>query len=224
MDSPPPGSDARRHLALMLALTFGTGVIDAVSFLALDQVFTANMTGNVAILAMGLTGAGGLPIVGPLIALGGFILGAATAGRALRGLAPGWPARSTALFGAVAGILLVTAVVTIVVPWSTPLSYAVVVCLSIAMGIQGGAARHLAISDVTSIVVTSTLVGIAFDSRLGHGTPGHPWVRRLAAIVLLGLGALAGALLQRLGVGWGVLAAALIATGVAIAGWRGAQR
>ena len=32
----------------LLALTFSTGVIDAVSYLGLGRVFTANMTGNIA--------------------------------------------------------------------------------------------------------------------------------------------------------------------------------
>ena len=37
-------------VSALLALTFVTGIVDAVSFLALGQVFTANMTGNVALL------------------------------------------------------------------------------------------------------------------------------------------------------------------------------
>ena len=38
-------------LPLMLALTFSTGIVDAVGYLGLDRVFTGNMTGNVVILA-----------------------------------------------------------------------------------------------------------------------------------------------------------------------------
>jgi uncharacterized membrane protein YoaK (UPF0700 family) len=38
------------HLVLMMVLTFTTGIIDAVGYLGLDRVFTANMTGNVVIL------------------------------------------------------------------------------------------------------------------------------------------------------------------------------
>ncbi|MEK8227663.1 YoaK family protein [Oerskovia sp. M15] len=45
----------RRHYrVLLLVLTFSTGIIDGICYLALDQVFTANMTGNVLILGMGL--------------------------------------------------------------------------------------------------------------------------------------------------------------------------
>ena len=74
----------------MLALTFSTGVIDAVGYLGLDKVFTGNMTGNVVILGMALAGADGLPIIGPLIALFAFMVGAAISGRTLRARPAGW--------------------------------------------------------------------------------------------------------------------------------------
>src|SRR5690606_36157903 len=65
----PLGRDRDRlHLVLMLALTFSTGIADAVGYLGLDRVFTGNMTGNVVILGMALAGADGLPVAGPLLA------------------------------------------------------------------------------------------------------------------------------------------------------------
>ena len=48
----------RLPLAL-LTLTGVTGVIDAVSFLGLGRVFTANMTGNVVLLGFAVAGAPG---------------------------------------------------------------------------------------------------------------------------------------------------------------------
>ena len=45
----------------LLVLTFTTGLVDAVSYLALGRVFTANMTGNVVLLGFGIAGSGGLP-------------------------------------------------------------------------------------------------------------------------------------------------------------------
>jgi len=44
-----PGAD----LAVVLALTLGTGAVDAVSYFSLDHVFTANMSGNMALLGIG---------------------------------------------------------------------------------------------------------------------------------------------------------------------------
>ena len=100
-------------------LTFSTGVVDAIGYLGLDKVFTANMTGNVVILAMGLTGQDGLPIVGPVVALVGFVVGAAIAGRLLRGVPKGWHRRDTTVLAIVAGLLLVALVPTAFVT-STP--------------------------------------------------------------------------------------------------------
>src|SRR3978361_303195 len=95
--SPARMATDRLHLVLMLVLTFSTGIVDAVGYLGLDRVFTANMTGNVVILAMALTGADNLPIVGPIVALVGFVVGAMLAGLLLRGAPKGWHRRVTAL-------------------------------------------------------------------------------------------------------------------------------
>jgi len=57
----------------LLVLTFTTGVVDAVSYLGLGHVFTANMTGNIVFLGFGIAGRGGLPVVAPLVSLGSFL-------------------------------------------------------------------------------------------------------------------------------------------------------
>src|SRR6187551_1311048 len=198
------------HLGLMLALTFSTGVIDAVGYLGLDKVFTGNMTGNVVILGMALAGADGLPIIGPLIALFAFMVGAAISGRTLRARPAGWSGRNTALFGVVGVVLLASALVSLLVPerpeW---LTFAVTGALGLAMGLQAGAARHIGVADVTTVVVTSTIVGLAFDSVFGGGGNKN-WARRLLAIVLIALGAVVGALLLNIHIGFGMLLAAVI--------------
>lgn len=209
------------HLALMLALTFSTGVVDAVGYLGLDRVFTGNMTGNVVILGMALTGADGLPIVGPVIALVAFMVGATAAGLTLRKVDAGWSGRSTALFSAV-GVLLAAAAI---VAFSTgersePLNLAITGGLGLAMGTQAGAARHIGVKDVTTVVVTSTLVGLAFDSRFGRGD-GQPWFRRAGAVLLIGAGAAVGALLLNVHIGLGMALAALITLVAALLGHLG---
>jgi uncharacterized membrane protein YoaK (UPF0700 family) len=79
------------------------------------------------------------------------------------------------------------------------------------MGGQGAAARRLAVKDVTTVVVTSTLTGLAADSRLAGGT-GEGWRRRIGAVVLILAGAAAGAALLRwhIGAGLGVAAAIVL--------------
>ena len=209
------------HLGLMLALTFSTGVIDAVGYLGLDKVFTGNMTGNVVILGMALAGANGLPIVGPVIALLLFMTGAAISGRTLKGRPAGWSHLNTALFGFVGVILLVAALVALFVAerpeW---LNLVLTGALGLAMGVQAGAARHIGVADVTTVVVTSTIVGLAFDSVFGGGGNKN-WARRLLAIVLIGTGAAVGALLLQVHLGLGMLLAAVITIGAAALGHLG---
>lgn len=212
----------RLHLGLMLALTFSTGVIDAVGYLGLDRVFTGNMTGNVVILGMALTGANGLPIVGPIIALALFMVGAALAGRMLRSMPVGWSTRTTGLLIGVGVVLLAAATaVLIVADPSEPIKLSVTGALGLAMGTQAGAARQIGVKDVTTVVVTSTIVGLAFDSVFGARTGGHPWPRRALAVVLIGAGAAAGALLLQVHIGLGMAAAALISVVVAVIGHLG---
>ncbi|RLP77570.1 DUF1275 domain-containing protein [Mycetocola tolaasinivorans] len=209
----------------MLALTFSTGVIDAVGYVGLDRVFTGNMTGNVVLLGMALVGADHLPILGPVIALVCFMAGAAASGRLARGSEPGWTRRNTAQLGIVAGILVACAVLVLVAPVVeiTALALTVTGLLGAAMGLQAGAARHLAVADVTTVVVTSTLVGLAYDSVLGrHAT--HPWLRRALAVILIGMGAAAGAWLHRFGLAPGIILSALITLVVAFLGHLGARR
>ncbi len=64
----------------LLVLTFSTGLVDAVSYLGLGRVFTANMTGNIVLLGFGIAGSSGLPVVAPLVSLGAFLVGSAVGG------------------------------------------------------------------------------------------------------------------------------------------------
>ena len=210
---------ARLHLVLMLVLTFSTGVIDAVGFLGLDRVFTGNMTGNVVILGMALLGADGLPVLGPSIALAGFMLGAAVAGRILKPYPPGWNRRTTGLLTAVAVLMATVAAVLLVrIPQAGELVALVITgALAAAMGLQAATARHLAVKDVTTVVVTSTLTGLAADSRLGGGSGAHSG-RRFGAVALILAGAAAGAGLLPFHLGFGVLLSAVLTLLVAVAG------
>src|SRR5262245_44141554 len=65
----------------MIALTFLTGVIDAVSFLGLGRIFTASMTGNVVLLGFAAAGVPGLSVARSLASLVAFLAGAALGGK-----------------------------------------------------------------------------------------------------------------------------------------------
>ena len=55
--------------ALLLVMTAVTGVVDAVSILALGRVFVANMTGNVVFAGFAMVGAPGFSLSASLFAL-----------------------------------------------------------------------------------------------------------------------------------------------------------
>jgi len=220
-----PRDPARIHLILMLVLTFSTGIIDAVGYLGLDRVFTGNMTGNVVILGMALMGADGLPVLGPSIALVGFVLGAAVAGRVLKKESAGWSRRTTVLIAVVGICLLLTAIALFSGMHHLAQGAALTITgfIAAAMGLQAATARHLAVKDVTTVVVTSTLTGLAADSPLGGGS-GKYWERRLLAVALILVGAAVGAAFLQVHIGLGVLFTGMLAIGVALAGERSRQQ
>jgi hypothetical protein len=72
--------------------------------------------------------------------------------------------------------------------------YPLIVLLAIAMGIQNAAVRQLAVPDLPTTVLTTTLTGVAADAALagGHGSKVG---RRGLSIAAMLLGALIGGLL-----------------------------
>src|SRR5436309_1178157 len=78
----PAGEDRHGPLPpLMLTLTVVTGLVDAVSYLALGHVFVANMTGNVVFLAFAFAGAQGLSALASVVSMAAFLVGALAGGR-----------------------------------------------------------------------------------------------------------------------------------------------
>ncbi|MBM9464965.1 DUF1275 domain-containing protein [Aeromicrobium sp. YIM 150415] len=205
----------------MLVLTFSTGIVDAVCYLGLDRVFTANMTGNVVILGMGLAGADGLSVAGPLLALAGFMGGAAVGGRLLRNSAAAWTARTTAALCFVAVVVASLAIGSATIDaFATPgrsLTFSVTALLGSAMGLQAATARSLAVPDVTTVAVTATVVHLSSDATSGGAEQGAS-TRRVLAIGLLLAGAAVGALLLRWHLAAGLSLAAVTCVVVATIG------
>jgi len=211
----------RLHLWLMLALTFTTGINDAVGYLGLDKVFTGNMTGNVVVLGMALAGGSSLPVLGPALALLGFMAGAAVAGRALRHGTRTWHGRTTVIFGCVAVLMIGLAVLLLVVgnhP-ARPIGITTTTLAAVAMGLQAATARVIAVKDVTTVVVTSTITGLAADSVFGSSKGGGS-VRRAAAVLAILAGATVGALLLKAHLGFGLLLAGVLIAAAAFVGDR----
>ena len=66
---------------VFLGMTAVTGLVDAVSYLSLGRVFTANMTGNVVLLGFATARVPGLSVTRSLTALVSFLAGAVLGGR-----------------------------------------------------------------------------------------------------------------------------------------------
>lgn len=198
----------------LLLMTASTGAIDAVSYLALDRVFTGNMTGNVLFLGFGLVGVGNVPFVNNAIALLGFVVGSIVSGRLIGRKQPqGLPLSSRLVLGGGALVIIGLATFWLIVgTLAHPALLVVTALLAVVMGAQVSAVKPVGNSDVTTIVVTNTLANLARDSRLAGGH-GEKWIPRFLAIVAMGAGAAIGAgLVGWLGGAWALVSAAAIFT------------
>ncbi len=233
----PTGPDAtgaplqrqRRRDALLISLTFSTGIVDALSYLGLGQIFTANMTGNTVFLAIGI-GEGNVGTAArSVVALAGFAFGAFAAGGRLepaRDPDP-WPRVVTEILWIELALLVVFAFV-----WSGlggrpagAATYGLIALGSLAMGMQSAAGRKLAVPGVTSNVLTMAMTGLMAELA-ALGISGPHLRRWAAAIVAMGSGAALGAVLFRWALPWlpwavvGVVAAVALAASTASRGPR----
>ena len=207
---------------LLIVLTVVTGLVDAVSYLKLGNVFVANMTGNVLFLGFAAADSAQFSVAVSLVAIGSFLLGALAAGRL--GSSTGehrgrFLALATYAQVSVVGAAFVVSLASSAVSDGI-VAYALVALLGFAMGLQNAAARRLGVPDLTTTVLTLTFTGLAADSHFAGGT--NPNIgRRLVAIVAMFIGAsLGAALVVRIDVSaaLGVAVALLLIN--AIAGYR----
>jgi uncharacterized membrane protein YoaK (UPF0700 family) len=182
----------------LLALTFTSGIVDAVSYLGLGRVFTANMTGNVVLLGFGIAHSGGLPILAPVVSLGSFAIGAGGGGLLGAKLAHRRAAHLSAALTVQASLIACATVLAAAthVDTGSASRYVLIGALAVAMGLQTATARRLAVPDLPTTVVTQTLTGFVADSRLFGGS-GQGTVRRGSAVTAMLAGALTGALLVK---------------------------
>jgi uncharacterized membrane protein YoaK (UPF0700 family) len=208
--------ESPRLPAALLALTFSTGLVDAVSVLGLGQVFTANMTGNVVFLGFAAAGAGGFDVPRSGAAVVAFLAGAVLGGRIGAGAAidvPGTRERALAMAAAVEGALLALAAWLALGYAPATLApvgrlYGILGLCAVAMGLRNALVRRLAVADLTTTVLTLTLTGLGADSTLAGGASPR-WARRIGAVLLMAAGAASGAALLQ-GDGRGALVRPLL--------------
>ncbi|HWC20332.1 MAG TPA: YoaK family protein [Terriglobales bacterium] len=185
----------------LLGMTAVTGLVDAVSFLSLGRVFTANMTGNVVFLAFATAHVSGLSVARSLTALLTFLVGAILGGRIMARASPGSQIRFAAqAFLLEVGFLFAASLCGIgyrgnLLEHSFQ-PFALIVLTALAMGTRNAAVRKLSIPDLTTTVLTLTITGIGADSSLANGN--NPRLaRRVGSVAAMFLGAALGAVVIR---------------------------
>ena len=180
----------------LLALTFVTGIVDAVSFLGLGQVFAAMQTGNVIFLGLGIAGAAEASVVAPLVALVAFISGGGLAALLARSQAfrPGHGLGS-ALAIEVSLLAGAAAIATAgdVEPGKLS-AYVAIALLALAMGLRNTVVRGFGGPNLATTVLNLTMTALTSPAPLSVAS-GSDIAQRAAAFVAILAGAATGALL-----------------------------
>ncbi len=209
----PPGP-----LVVTLALlTVVSGFVDAVSFLGLGHVFTANMTGNVVLIGFAAAGAPGFSVAASLTALVCFLAGAVAGGRLSRRV----PLQRHLLLVVMvveatclaAAAVVAGSVSAIGSGWPR---FTAIGLLALGMGTRNAAVRRIGVRDMSTSVLTTTLTGLASDSSLGGGTNPNARLASTSVLSMFG-GALVGAVLVlHAGATWSLSVAAGIVAATAV--------
>jgi uncharacterized membrane protein YoaK (UPF0700 family) len=169
-----PEPSAIRRGGLVLGLTLVAGCTDAISYLGLGRVFTANMTGNTVLLGVAVAqrdaGAAGRSAA----ALGGFVVGATVVGLV--------PPRTGGLRSVTTALVGEAAVLAGLLGWwlvagSEPTGAVrdgLIAVAGTAMGVQSAAVAGLGVPGVTTTYITGTWTGITAGVAM--------WLRRRPAV------------------------------------------
>ncbi len=150
---------------MVLVLTWAASAVDAISYLGLGHVFTANMTGNAVLLGVAIGQGQGLAALRSIIALAGFVVGAAL-GAIIVEKGPqqtDWPVavtRAVLVEGVILGLFTLA--------WhlgvrNGAILYALITLSALAMGIQSAAIRHLKVPGIATTYITGTLTSLVAE-------------------------------------------------------------
>lgn len=193
----PASGDSHGPLPpLLVLLTVVTGLVDAFSYLELNRVFVANMTGNVVFLSFDLGGAPGFLWWASLLAILMFMVGALLGGRIghLHNAHRGRQLFSASAIQAVLLIVGFAVAARVAHPYTDTALTVLIVVLGVAMGLQNATARALSVPDLTTTVLTLTITGVAADSTPAGGTNSKIG-RRAVSVASMFVGGLIGTLL-----------------------------
>ncbi|BBX75389.1 DUF1275 domain-containing protein [Mycobacterium shinjukuense] len=216
----------RLTIAALLLLTFATGLADAISVLVLGHVFVANMTGNVIFLGFWFVPWSGVDLTAAVVAFVGFVTGTIVGGRLTRTLGRRPRRWITAALGFEVSMLVVLSMLagTGVLRYHDNTKLVLIGGLAVTFGLQNATAREFGIQELSTTVLTSTIVALGVESRLAGGT-GRNELLRYGVVLAMCSGAVLGATMSRVTVApVFVLSAAVISVSMLIFGFGPADR
>ena len=188
----------RSTVAALLLLTFATGLADSLSILVLGHVFVANMTGNVIFLGFWLAPRTSIDLTAVAVALPTFVTTTILSGRLSRhfGIRTR-PWITTVLTTEI--VLLATLSILAgagVLHYHDNTKLIMIGFLAVTFGLQHSSARQFGIQELSTTVLTSTIVSLGIDSRLSGGT-GERQKLRFTVVFTMCAGAFLGATMSR---------------------------
>ncbi|OMC38358.1 hypothetical protein A5745_01060 [Mycobacterium sp. IS-2888] len=205
----------RSTVAALLLLTFATGLADSISILALGHVFVANMTGNVIFLGFWLAPKTSIDLTAVVVALPTFVCTTILSGRLARHFGERTRSWITTVLAAEIVLLIALSILggTGVLRYHDNTKLILIGALAVTFGLQHSSARQFGIQELSTTVLTSTIVSLGLDSRLAGGTGAREKLR-FSVVFTMCAGAFAGATMSRFVVApvFGVTAAVVAAS------------
>jgi uncharacterized membrane protein YoaK (UPF0700 family) len=153
-----------KWIAQVLLLTWVAGTIDAIGYLALGHVFTANMTGNAVLLGIAIGQRQGLAAIRSIVALAGFVLGVSIGALLAHRSGPQASLRRAFLGPALVEAIILAAFALVFhlpsIPRNQTSLYVLIALSAVAMGIQSAAVRRLNLPGIATTVITVTITSL----------------------------------------------------------------
>lgn len=153
-----------RRDSLVVLLAFAGASVDAISYLALGHVFTANMTGNTILLVVALIENNTQGLLRSGLALAGYIMGTAAGAAIAAGSKKEeeWPPRVNIILGAELAALIVFGAIWLAAgtPMPPAITHTLIVLSAATMGAQSVAVHRLRVGYITTTHITGMIVGL----------------------------------------------------------------
>ncbi|OJZ70348.1 DUF1275 family protein [Mycobacterium paraffinicum] len=188
----------RSTVAALLLLTFATGLGDSISILVLGHVFVANMTGNVIFLGFWLAPRTSIDLTAVVVALPTFVCTTILSGRISRHFGDRTRRWITTVLAMEISLLVALAILAGagVLRYHDNTKLIMIGLLAVTFGLQHSSARQFGIQELSTTVLTSTIVSLGLDSRLAGGS-GARQTLRLSVVLTMCAGAFLGASMSR---------------------------